>query len=232
MPMPRLTDQPSGMSCATRIASSSRPSGCQLRFSAMALSLFDLNRRIAAFDVHDPVDIDAWRDDGLGRQFAELGDMLGLYDRQLCRGRHDRVEVATGIAIDEVSPAVGAPRLDQRDIAGQGVFEDAFAAVDDARLLALGELGAGRGWRVEGRDAGRRGAPPFRPRALRAGLELDPAAGIDLLEQHRAATAGKAADDLVDPPLADQPRDALATAPGGVVDDGQVAGAGFDQALD
>ena len=29
MPMPRLTDQPSGMSCATRIANSSRPSGCQ-----------------------------------------------------------------------------------------------------------------------------------------------------------------------------------------------------------
>src|SRR5437588_9102331 len=109
MPMPRLTDQPSGMSCATRAASSSRPSGCQAWLSAMDLVLFDLDRRVAGRNMHQPVDIDARGGDLLRRQFAEFGDLLGLNDGQLGRRRHDRVEIAPGLAVDEIAPAVRAP---------------------------------------------------------------------------------------------------------------------------
>src|SRR5947207_5840779 len=76
------------------------------------LVLSGLQRRVAGFSVHHPVDIDAGSGDLLRRQLAKLGDMLRLYDRQLgCRGHH-RIEVPPGVAVDEIAPAVGAPRLD------------------------------------------------------------------------------------------------------------------------
>src|SRR5207249_7034126 len=137
-----------------------------------------------------------------------------------------------GLAVDEVAPAVGAPCLDQRDIAGQREFENVFAPVEDPRLLALGELGAGRGRRVEGGDPGGRGAHPLGHRALRQDFELDPAAREDLLEDHRAAAPGKAADNLPDAALADQARHSFAAAPGGVVHHGEVAGALLYEAVD
>src|SRR5438270_1971867 len=196
------------------------------------LVLSGLQRRVAGFDVHHPGDIDAGSGDLLRRQLAQFGDVLRLYDRQLGRRRHDRIEVPPGVAVDEVAPTVGAPRLDQCNIAVNRVFEDVFAPVKDAALLALGQLGAGGGRRVEGRDAGRGGAQPLRHRALRQYFELDLTAGIDLLEQDRAAAARKAADDLPDPALADQPRHAFAPAPGGVMDDGQFLGAGLDEPVD
>src|SRR5260370_40491478 len=132
--------------------------------------LLDLDRGIAGRTLHQPIDMDAWGRDLLGRQGAEFGDVLGLDDRQLRRRRHHRVEVPAGLAIDEVAPAVGAPRFDQRDIALDRVFEDVFPAVEDARLLAGGELGAGGGGRVEGGNTGgRRAEPPAHP-ALPQGL--------------------------------------------------------------
>src|SRR5947207_15964730 len=160
------------------------------------LVLSGLQRRVAGFDVHHAVDIDAGSGHLLGRQLAEFGDVLRLYDRQLGRRRHDRIEVPPGVAIDKVAPTVGAPRLDQRNIAVNRVFEDVFAPVKDARLLALGELGARGGRRVEGRDAGGAGADALGHSTLRQDFELDVAAGIDFLEQDRTAAARQAADAI------------------------------------
>src|SRR4051812_10526543 len=197
MPMPRLTDHPSGMSRATRDASALRSSGCQAWVAAMLKFLKRLlgrsthailcrvpaeagtyvstarapegwvpafagtpkinhlrpvpklhihcldqrfERRVARRHVHDPVDINAGGGDLFRRQFPELGDMLGLHDGQLRRRGHHRVEVAPGIPVDEVAPAVGAPRLDQCNVAVDRLFEDVLAAVEDTDFLALGEL--------------------------------------------------------------------------------------------
>src|SRR5437879_11910821 len=98
-------------------------------------------------------------------------------------------------------PPVGAPNLDQLNIAVNRVFEDVFAPVKDARLLALGELGARGGRRVEGRNAGGGSADALGHRTLRQDFELDLATGINFFEQDRAAAARKAADDLPDAAL-------------------------------
>src|SRR4051794_20350922 len=115
MPMPRLTDHPSGISCATRAANASRPSGCHFLLSDISVLLpggarlrlqrSRLEGRVAAPDIDEPIDIEAGGRDLLRRQLAQFGDVLRLRDRQLGSRRHDRVEIAPGVAIDEVAPA-------------------------------------------------------------------------------------------------------------------------------
>src|SRR5690606_40047600 len=103
-------------------------------------------------------------------------DLVDLGDRAPGGGRHDGVEVAGGLAVDEVAPAVGALRLHQREVGMQGVLQHLAATVDRAHLLALGERRAERGRAVEGADAGAGRADALGPRALRAALAL-PLAG-------------------------------------------------------
>src|SRR5690349_20870607 len=98
MPMPRLTDHPSGMSCARRAASASRSSGCQLTVSLIlspiryfptvmtgliGLARSSLVRRVAGRNVDEAIDVDAGSGDFLGRQLAQFRDVLGLRDCQL-----------------------------------------------------------------------------------------------------------------------------------------------------
>ena len=59
-----------------------------------------------------------------------------------------------------------------------GALEHVHAAVDLARLLALGEVGAVAGRREEGADAGAGGADALGQVALRHQLELDLAGAI------------------------------------------------------
>src|SRR3546814_12661865 len=51
-------------------------------------------------------------------------DFLDLGDADLCRGRHRLVEVARGLAEDEVAALVGLPPLDDREVGEDAAFED------------------------------------------------------------------------------------------------------------
>ena len=91
---------------------------------------------------------------------------------------HHRVEVARGLAIDEVAPAVALPRLDDGEVAADGRFEDAPASVEERVSLPSARVGARRRWacRTPGcrrrRHAAARPASPAdtaRPRACRRG---------------------------------------------------------------
>src|SRR6185437_5138516 len=90
----------------------------------------------------------------------------------------------------------------------QRLFEQVFAAVEDAGLAPLGELGADRRRGVKGGDAGPRGAHSLGQRALRHQLGVDPAALVILAEDQLlrgAGRRGERADDLLDLIVADQP---------------------------
>src|SRR3546814_6828547 len=65
-----------------------------------------------------------------------------LDDADLARHRAGRVEVARGLAEQQVAGLVGLPGLDQRDVGDQCGLEHVMAAVDLTRLLALGDDGA------------------------------------------------------------------------------------------
>src|SRR5215470_1336843 len=91
-PMPRLTYQPFSMSWAARQAICGRESG------VINLLLND----------HHAVDEDAGSMHAFRIDVAQVDDLLGLHDGQLGRHGHHRVEVAGGLAVREVAPAVGA----------------------------------------------------------------------------------------------------------------------------
>ena len=91
----------------------------------------------------------------------------------LAGGGHHRVEVARGLAEDEVAAAVALPRLDDAKSAVQRALEHVVAPVELARLLALGDQGADAGRREERGDAGAAGADALGERALRVELDLE-----------------------------------------------------------
>src|SRR3546814_3044171 len=66
-------------------------------------------------------------------------DFLDLGDADLCRGRHRLVEVARGLAEDEVAALVGLPSLDDRQIGEDAAFEDIILSVEVFHFLALGD---------------------------------------------------------------------------------------------
>ena len=108
-----------------------------------------------------------------GIELAHFHQLLDLGHRHLAAGGDHRVEVARGLAIDEVAGLVALPGLDDGQVGADRVLEHVFAAVERARLLAFGELGAVGGARVEARDAGAAGAEFFRQRALRRELQFE-----------------------------------------------------------
>src|SRR5690606_33491191 len=234
-PMPRLTTAPSGMSCAMRRARSSRlmrvamsvllAGGGGLERGALhgdaADELAVLEPR-AGPDLDDAVDVDAGGDDRLGVERAERHDLVDLHDGRGGGARHDGSEVARGLAVDEVAPAVGGEGADEGEVGPDGVLEHVVAAVDAARLAAFGELGAVAGRRVEGADAGAGGADAFGEVALGHEPEFDLAGAVEPVEDPRVALAGDGAHDLAHGPRVEQGGEARVAVAGVVVDDREV----------
>ena len=91
--------------------------------------------------------------------------------RDLAGGRHHRVEVARGLAVDEVAFGVALPGMHDGQIGDQAGLHHVLLAVELADFLALGDQGADAGLGEEGGDAGAAGAAALGERAL--GIELD-----------------------------------------------------------
>src|SRR5215468_10664102 len=88
-----------------------------------------LDRLVVAGALEDPLDVDRRQVDAIGVELADLDELLDLDDRDLAGLRAQRVEVARGLAKQQVAPAVAFPRLDDREVAADGVFEHAVLAV-------------------------------------------------------------------------------------------------------
>ena len=134
--------------------------------------------------------------------------LLDLDDRDPRRHRHQRVEIALRAAEAEIAGFVGLRCPDKGVVERQCLFQQVFAAVEHARLAALGEFGADRGRRVEGRDAGAGGAHALGQGALRHQLGLDQPLFVIFGQREflrGAGRRGERADDLRDLVVADQP---------------------------
>src|SRR5690348_9166016 len=113
MPMPRLTSQPSGMSCAHHAAMPLRSSGVN--------AIEALSERHVQHAVHE----DAGRDDGLRRKFPKSDDIARHRDGELRSHCHHRIEVSRTVAVGQIAPAIRLPCLDKRNVTWQRIFQQA-----------------------------------------------------------------------------------------------------------
>ena len=139
----------------------------------------DRDRRV---DRDDALDEDSRRDDVFRVEAAQRDHFAHLRDRALGRAGHDRPEIARGLAIDEVAPAVALLGLDQREVGVDRILEHVVAAVDDARFLAFGQQRAVAGGREKGADARTGGADALGEVALRHQFQFDLAGAIQRVE--------------------------------------------------
>src|SRR3954451_22584163 len=89
--------------------------------------------------VHDALHEDAGRVDVVGIDLAGLDEVLDLGDGDAGRGRHDWVEVARRLAVDEVALGIALPGMDDGEVGEDAAFHDVALAVELALLLALGD---------------------------------------------------------------------------------------------
>src|SRR5690606_8011334 len=149
-----------------------------------------------ALDPYDTVDKDARRHNGLGVKLAQFHDFVYGCDGELGRGGHDGPEVASGLAIHQVAPAVAAFGLDEGDVAMDRLFEYILAAIDLAGFTIAGQFGSKTCGAKECADAGPGGAQALGQGALGDQFELDLASAIQRVEHVRIGLAGEAANDL------------------------------------
>jgi hypothetical protein len=74
-----------------------------------------------------------------GRNLSGLDQVFDLGDRALGRRGHHRIEVARGLPVDEVAEPIAAVRPYEREVGPERHLQHVGPAVDDARLLALGD---------------------------------------------------------------------------------------------
>src|SRR5579862_398125 len=134
-------------------------------------ALLDVLHRIRHMD--QALDENARRDDVVGIDLARLDQILDFGHRHLARGRHHRIKIARGLAVNEVAFGIAEISVHDRQIGDDAALHDVALAVELAHVLALGDLGADAGLGEERRDAGAAGADAFGERALRVELDLE-----------------------------------------------------------
>ena len=123
---------------------------------------------------------DARDADVLGRDLADVDDLVHLDDGDLRGFGEARAEVPAAATDFGVADAVGAVGADEGVVHRQRVLEDVRLAVEVAHFLALGDRRADAGGGIEGRHASASGAHALDEDALRDQLDLD-LASLDLL---------------------------------------------------
>src|SRR5690606_21331209 len=115
--MPRLTYEPSLSSLAARAAICSRVQAMSGSLARADGPLLDpLLCRLLGCQCDDPVDEDTGEVHLVGVQLAGLDELLDLRDGDPAAHRGERVEVARGLAEDEIAVPVALPRPHEPEV--------------------------------------------------------------------------------------------------------------------
>src|SRR2546421_3511144 len=181
----------------------------------------------AAFDslfvvrtLEDGVDEDAGSMNLIGVELAEFHELFDFGDHIVGSGGHHGIEVARGLAVDEIAPAVTFPSFDEGEIASDGALHDVLAAVEFASFFSVSHHGAVSRGRVERGYAGATGAEALAEGALWIQFHLQCPAENELLEELVFTDVG--GDHFFDLAPLEQQADAEIVDAGVVADDGQV----------
>src|SRR6266852_2529014 len=173
--------------------------------------------------LEDGVDEDAGGVDLVGRQLAEFDELLDFSDYVIGGRGHHGIEVARGLAIDEIAPAIAFPGFDEREVPTQPALQNVVAAVELAGFFSFGNQGAVAGRCVEGGDTSATGANALGESALRIQLDLHFAAEHALLEKFVFPDVG--GNHFFDLAILQEQAEAGAVGAGVVAGNGQILGA-------
>ncbi len=121
----------------------------------------------------DAVDENARCVDLIGIQLADLDELFDLGHADLAATGDHRVKVPRGFSINKVAGFVALPRLHDRKLGRDSGLEHVFLAVENFRLLALGQFGPEAGASVKARDTCAACAQSLGERALRNELQFE-----------------------------------------------------------
>ena len=122
--------------------------------------------------MHHTLDVDAGRNDVVGIDIRRLHEVLDLGHGDLAGRGHHRIEVARGLAVDEVALGIAHPGMHDREVGHEPALHDVAIAVEFAFVLSICDLRPGARSREECRNAGAAGANALGERALRIELDL------------------------------------------------------------
>src|SRR6202521_25762 len=108
----------------------------------------------------------------IGVELAKFDEFFDFGDDVVGGGGHHWIEVARGLAIDEIAPAVALPGFDEGEIATQCSFKDVLTPAEFAGFLAFGNHGAVAGGCVKRWNTRSPGADALREGALRVQFDL------------------------------------------------------------
>src|SRR5260370_16564279 len=91
-------------------------------------------------------------------ELAEVDELFYFGDHIIGGGGHHGIEVARCFSVDEITPAIAFPGLDESEIAAQSAFEDVVAAVEVARFFSFPHP-----WALAGRGVKTGNPPPSPP---------------------------------------------------------------------
>src|SRR6267154_1465250 len=195
-----------------------------MKFSMVSQLHFPNRAALDAFFVlgalENGVNKDARRMNLVRIELAEFNEFLDFGNDVVGGSRHHGIEVARGLAIGEIAPAVTFPRFDEREITAQAAFEDVHAAIEFASFFSLGDHRAIARGRVERGNTGTSGTQAFAQRALRIEFDLQFTAQDQLLEEFILSNVG--GDHLLDLALLEQHANPEIVDAGVVADDGEV----------
>src|SRR6267378_3687208 len=104
--------------------------------------------------LEDGVDENSGGVDLVGRELAQLDELLDFGDYVVGGGGHHGIEVARSFSVDEIAPAIALPGFDEREVTAERALENVMARIEFAGFFAFGNHGAVSGGCVEGGNAG------------------------------------------------------------------------------
>src|SRR6266446_1066857 len=169
----------------------------------------------------------------IGVELAEFDQFFHFSDDVIGSCCHHGIEVARGLAIDEVAPAVAFPPLDERKVTAQAALHHVPAPIEFAGFFSFRDHRAVARGCVERGNAGASGAQALAQRSLRIQFHLQFTAKDELLEEFVFPDVSR--NHLLDLALLQQHANAEIVDSRVVADDGEILRAfpanGGDQVL-
>src|ERR1035437_3482125 len=194
--------------------------------SRVSVILFCLFRWIkeagGTLDLNETVDENTGRMNLFQSDAPDGDNFFNLGNHYLARRRHDRIEVAHGIAVAEVAQAIAPVSLDEGEVRRQGLLKHIFPSIDDACLLAYSQVGPHCRRSIKTAQTGAGGANPLDEGSLRHQFEFHFAFQIAVPERSAPRAGRKRGHQFANSSVEDETAQSKIAAAGAIMHDGQI----------